>query len=196
MSTSTAISPAPAHRSDSPLALRQDTVIEPLLDMLSREPTTPILDVVAELGIPLTTWWRWRKDSTFLDELNNRARSGIRAQLPAVYAALLKKAVAGNVKAGHEIREIVGDVDLARQSGQLEGYVELLLSCVTPAARATLEIKASVSSPGGTHNTPVDGEFTDIEIVEPAAAAVDLGTPGGPGPEPTESDTEGGFLSV
>ena len=55
--------------------------------------------ICKDLGISVTTLWRWKQDEKFISAVNDLAYSILKTKLPSVYVALAIQASGGNVKA-------------------------------------------------------------------------------------------------
>ena len=60
-----------------------------------REPATREA-LAEELGIHVSTLWRWAQQPGFLEEVNELARSMLKSSLPEIYGALIAQAKAGS----------------------------------------------------------------------------------------------------
>lgn len=72
-----------------------------LVEILANPATAnmPIDEVAEECGVSRQTIWKWKKDEQIWDRVYQLAYEMLNKNVPQVYGALSKKAIAGNTKA-------------------------------------------------------------------------------------------------
>lgn len=89
-------------------------------------------DIINQLGVPRTTFYRWLKQPEFIEYVNELIEKYTNGELAAVWKALIKKCEGGNVAAIKLYFELKGkykqtvEVDTPPISGRLAAIFEQL----------------------------------------------------------------------
>ena len=89
-------------------------------------------DIINQLGVPRTTFYRWLKQPEFIEYVNELIEKYTNGELAAVWKALIKKCEGGNVAAIKLYFELKGkykqtvEVDTPQISGRLAAIFEQL----------------------------------------------------------------------
>jgi AcrR family transcriptional regulator len=97
------------------LTPRQHAMLEAALNVGFLRSLT---DICNEAGVPRRTFYNWLKDDTFRAAWEGLWRQSVQRNLPGVMAAMVHRAMQGDVAAGRLLSELAG---ILKQQGEVSG---------------------------------------------------------------------------